>query len=190
MLQFAEGSPDRQAAAALRRRIDWKFLRLLELTDPGFDHSVLSEFRHRLVADRAPRRLFDLNLGRLRKAGLLVRPGGQHTDSTHVLAAVRRLENTAEHLRAALNAHSRWIMRRSPRCRQGFVLSVVHRELGLSAPAKAPAWGSVGLPGGVVRRGLHRGAVLTPGHRHGTGFPEIVAAAGRLPDATAIDCVM
>ncbi len=63
---------------------------------------MLSEFRHRLVADRTSRRLFDLILDRPREAGLLLRPGGQHTDSTHVLAAVRRLENTAEHLRAAL----------------------------------------------------------------------------------------
>ena len=107
VLQFVEGLSDRQAAAAVRGRIDWKFLLGLELTDPGFDHSVLSEFRDRLVADRVPRRVLDLILDRLRQAGLLVRPGGQRTDSTHVLAAVRqlnRLENTAEHLRAALNA--------------------------------------------------------------------------------------
>ena len=107
MLQFVEGLSDRQAAAAVRGRIDWNFLLGLELTDPGFDHSVLSEFRDRLVADRAPRRVLDLVLDRLREAGLLVRPGVQRTDSTHVLAAVRRLnrlENTAEHLRAALNA--------------------------------------------------------------------------------------
>ncbi|WP_438289529.1 IS1182 family transposase [Streptomyces sp. HUAS TT7] len=107
VLQFVEGLSDRQAATALRGRIDWKFLLGLELTDPGFDHSVLSGFRDRLVADRAPRRVLDLLLDRLREAGLLPRPGGQRTDSTHVLAAVRRLnrlENTAEHLRAALNA--------------------------------------------------------------------------------------
>ncbi|QCX82509.1 hypothetical protein C9F11_44735 (plasmid) [Streptomyces sp. YIM 121038] len=107
VLQFAEGLSDRQAAAALRGRIDWKFLLGLELTDPGFDHSVLSEFRDRLVNDRVPQRVLDLVLDRLREAGLLPRPGGQRTDSTHVLAAVRRLnrlENTAEHLRAALNA--------------------------------------------------------------------------------------
>ncbi|MFJ7045378.1 hypothetical protein ACIQVC_18475 [Streptomyces sp. NPDC101112] len=68
---------------------------------------MLSEFRDRLVADRAPRRLLELVLERLQEAGLLVRPGGQRTDSTHVLAAVRRLnrvENTAEHLRSTLNA--------------------------------------------------------------------------------------
>ncbi|BBC29114.1 hypothetical protein SGFS_004050 [Streptomyces graminofaciens] len=70
------------------------------------------------------------------------------------------------------------------------MLSVVHRELGLSAPAKAPAWGRVGLPGGVVRRGWHRGAALMPGRDMGPALPEIVAAAERLPDATAIDCVM
>jgi transposase len=110
VLQFVEGLSDRQAAAALRGRIDWKFLLRLELTDPEFDHSVLSEFRDRLVADRAPRRLLDLILDRLREAGLLVRPGGRRTDSTHVVGAVRRLnrlnrlENTAEHLRSALNA--------------------------------------------------------------------------------------
>lgn len=107
VLQFVEGLSGRQAAAAVRGRIDWKFLLGLELSDPGVDHSVLSEFRDRPVADRAPRCVLDLILDRLRQAGLLVRPGGQRTDSTHVLAAVRRLnrlENTAEHLRAALNA--------------------------------------------------------------------------------------
>ncbi|MDH6454308.1 transposase [Streptomyces sp. SAI-149] len=52
VLQFMEGLSDRQAAAAVRGRIDWKFLLGLGLTDPGFDHSVLSEFRDRLVADR------------------------------------------------------------------------------------------------------------------------------------------
>ncbi|WP_443062410.1 transposase [Streptomyces sp. NBC_00457] len=76
VLQFVEGLSDRQAAAALRGRIGWKFLLGLELTDPGFDHSVLSEFRDRLVADRAPRRVLDLILDRLRESGLLVRGGG------------------------------------------------------------------------------------------------------------------
>ncbi|MBP5904782.1 transposase [Streptomyces sp. LBUM 1478] len=51
------------------RRIDWKFLLGLELTDPEFDHSVLSEFRDRLVADRAPRRLLELVLERLHVRG-------------------------------------------------------------------------------------------------------------------------
>src|SRR5437773_1486034 len=49
ILQFAEGLSDRQAADAVRSRLDWKYLLGLELTDPGFDHTVLSECRQRLV---------------------------------------------------------------------------------------------------------------------------------------------
>src|SRR5512143_3986253 len=48
VLQFAEGLSDRQAADAVRGRIDWKYVLGLELTDPGFNFSVLSEFRTRL----------------------------------------------------------------------------------------------------------------------------------------------
>ena len=50
VLQFAENLTDRQAADAVRGRIDWKYCLGLELADPGFDFSVLSEFRSRLVA--------------------------------------------------------------------------------------------------------------------------------------------
>jgi transposase len=53
MMQFAEGLADRQAADAVRSRIDWKYALGLELTDPGFDYSVLSEFRTRLIAGEA-----------------------------------------------------------------------------------------------------------------------------------------
>jgi transposase len=44
-----EALSDRQAADAVRARIDWKYALGLELTDSGFDHTVLSEFRTRLV---------------------------------------------------------------------------------------------------------------------------------------------
>lgn len=50
VMQFAEGLSDRQAAEAVRARIDWKYALGLELTDAGFDFSVLSEFRARLVS--------------------------------------------------------------------------------------------------------------------------------------------
>jgi transposase len=53
VLQFAEGLSDRQAADAIRSRIDWKYVLGLDLTDPGFHHTVLSEFRTRLVAEEA-----------------------------------------------------------------------------------------------------------------------------------------
>src|ERR687883_1443655 len=59
VLQFAEGLSDRQAADAVRTRIDWKYALSLPLTDPGFDHTVLSEFRARLVAGRAERLLLE-----------------------------------------------------------------------------------------------------------------------------------
>jgi transposase len=106
VLQFVEGLSDRQAADAVRGRIDWKYALGLELTDPGFDHTVLSEFRGRLVAGEAGLLLLDTLLVRSRELGLLKRRGRQRTDSTHVLAAVRtlnRLERVGETLRAALN---------------------------------------------------------------------------------------
>jgi transposase len=106
VLQFRETLADRQAAEAVRARIDWKYLLGLELTDPGFDFSVLSEFRRRLLADEAEERLLDTLLERCRALGLLKARGRQRTDSTHVLAAIRtlnRLELVAETLRAALN---------------------------------------------------------------------------------------
>ena len=106
VLQFAEGLSDRQAADAVRGRIDWKYALGLELTDPGFDHTVLSEFRTRLVAGEAASLLLDTLLARVRELKLLRPRGRQRTDSTHVLAAVRtlnRLERVGETLRAALN---------------------------------------------------------------------------------------
>jgi transposase len=57
LLQFREDLPDRQAAEAVRARIAWKYLLGLELADPGFDHSVLGEFRSRLLEGRAEERL-------------------------------------------------------------------------------------------------------------------------------------
>src|SRR6059036_2221567 len=107
IMQFRENLADRQAAEAVRARIDWKYLLSLELTDPGFDFSVLCEFRDRLLAGSAVERLLDKLLERCRAMGWLKARGQQRTDSTHVLAAIRvlnRLELVAETLRAALNA--------------------------------------------------------------------------------------
>ena len=107
IMQFRENLADRQAAEAVRARIDWKYLLSLELTDPGFDFSVLSEFWDRLLAGSAAELLLEKLLERCRALGLLKARGQQRTDSTHVLAAIRvlnRLELVAETLRAALNA--------------------------------------------------------------------------------------
>ncbi len=107
VLQFAENLSDRQAAEAVRARIDWKYLLGLDLTDPGFDYSVLSEFRARLLDGEADQVLLDLLLTKLQDLGLFKARGRQRTDSTHVLAAVRKLnplERVGETLRAALNS--------------------------------------------------------------------------------------
>ena len=107
LLQFLEGLTDRQAAEAVRTRIDWKYLLGLELTDPGFDHTVLGEFRLRLLSHQAEARLFEAVLEVARTRGLLRAGGRQRSDSTHVLGAVHamtRIEGVTETLRAALNA--------------------------------------------------------------------------------------
>jgi transposase len=106
VFQFLEGLPDRQTADAVRARIDWKYALALELTDPGFDASVLSEFRQRLVSESAEQLLLDTLLVNLQERGLLKARGKQRTASTHILAAVRtlnRLELIIETVRHALN---------------------------------------------------------------------------------------
>ena len=102
--QFAEGLSDRQAADAVRDRISWKYARCLPLTATGFDASVLSEFRARLVAGGAEYHLLDLLLECCKTAGLVKARGKARTDSTHVLAATRalnRLETVGETMRHA-----------------------------------------------------------------------------------------
>jgi transposase len=107
VMQFSEGLSDRQAAEAVRARIDWKYALGLQLTDPGFNFSVLSEFRSRLVKGGKERLLLEKLLEGCKERGYLKVRGRQRTDSTHVLGALRLLskwERTAETLRAALNA--------------------------------------------------------------------------------------
>lgn len=107
VLQFAEGLTDRQAAEAVRARVDFKYALGLKLDDPGFDFSVLSEFRDRLVAADAGRWLLDGILTAAREKNLLVAGGKARTDSTHVQSAARELnwlEMVSETLRSALNA--------------------------------------------------------------------------------------
>lgn len=106
VMQFAEQLSDRQAADAVRARIDWKYALALELTDAGFDASVLSEFRTRLIAGGAEQRLFETMLALFKDEGLVKAKGRQRTDATHVLAAIQvlnRLECIGETLRHALN---------------------------------------------------------------------------------------
>lgn len=94
VFQFMEGLTDRQAADAVRDRLAWKYALSLELADAGFDHTVLSEFRSRLVVGNAEQRLLNLLLERCREGGWLKAHGRQRTDSTHVLAKIRALNRT------------------------------------------------------------------------------------------------
>jgi Transposase DDE domain/Transposase domain (DUF772) len=107
VFQMAEDLTDRQAAEAVRTRIDWKYALGLDLADPGFDDSILSEFRGRVAGGGLDQVVLDTLLQRLAADGL-VKPGGKmRTDSTHVVSAVRdlnRLELAGESVRACLEA--------------------------------------------------------------------------------------
>lgn len=121
VFQFVEGLSDRQAANAVRTRLDWKYALRLELEDLGFDFSVLSEFRKRLVTGGGEHLLFEAMLTYAKTRGWLRMRGRQRTDSTHVLAAIQtlsRLECVGETLRQALNvlavAAPEWVQQQAP----------------------------------------------------------------------------
>jgi hypothetical protein len=109
VFQMAENLTDRQAAEAVRDRLSWAYALGLDLADTGFDHTVLSEFRSRVVAHHLEETVLDLLLARLTQMGLVGAGGKQRTDSTAVIAAVRdvnRLELVGESVRAAVEALS------------------------------------------------------------------------------------
>src|SRR5713101_9758143 len=119
VLQRAENLTDRQAAESVRTRIDWQYLLGLPFDDPGFDHTVLAEFRARVADADLEQVALDALLGRLVSAGLVKAGGKQRTGSTHVTAAVaalNRLELAGESVRAALEAltaaHPAWVAQR------------------------------------------------------------------------------
>ncbi|MFL6307319.1 MAG: transposase [Candidatus Sulfotelmatobacter sp.] len=105
IMQFAEGLSDREASDAVRTRIDWKYLLGLELTDSGFDYSILSRLRDRLIDGHAEIALLQRLLEKCRDVGLIRGRNDMRTDSTHVMASIRnmnRSELVGETLRATL----------------------------------------------------------------------------------------
>jgi transposase len=119
VLQRAEKLTDRAAAEAVRARLDWKYLLGLPLEDPGFDHTVLPEFRGKVAEAGLETAALDALLARLAADGLIKEGGKQRTDSMHVVAAVaalNRLELAGESVRAALEAlaaaHPGWLDQR------------------------------------------------------------------------------
>ncbi len=106
VFQALENLSDRQAAEMVRGRLDWKYALSLPLDDAGFDASILTDFRQRLLAHEAQDRLLEPILQVCRQQGWLKAGGKQRTDSTWVIANVRglsSLEGVGESLRAALN---------------------------------------------------------------------------------------
>lgn len=121
VLQFAEQLSDQQAADAVRSRIEWKYLLALPLEDDGFDASVLSEFRTRLLAHQAQSRLFERLLERCAARGWLKSDGTQRTDATHVLAVAHNLTHlelvllTLEHaLETLAQVAPEWVVAHCP----------------------------------------------------------------------------
>jgi transposase len=109
VFQMAENLTDRQAAEAVRDRLSWAYALGLDLADTGFDHTVLSEFRSRVVSHGLEEKVLDLLLARLTEMGLVGAGGKQRTDSTAVVAAVRdlnRLELVGESVRALVETLS------------------------------------------------------------------------------------
>jgi transposase len=118
--QFMENLPDRAAAEALRVRMDWKYALPLPLDYAGFDFSVLSAFRERLIEHQAEARVFEQLLHQLQALGLIKRRGRQRSDSLAVLTKVRelsRLELVVETLRLALRA----VLKQAPEWTQACV---------------------------------------------------------------------
>ena len=121
VMQYIEGLTDRQAADAVRRCMDWKYALSLDLHDPGFDFTLLHDFRQRLLAHEAGQRFLDTFLATCKVRGWIKARGTQRTDSTHVLAAIRtlhRVECVREALQYALNqlsaADPTWVQQHVP----------------------------------------------------------------------------
>lgn len=121
VMQFAENLTDRQAADAVRARIDWKYVLALPLEDAGFHYSILSEFRDRLLAHESEPLLLERLLDHAKEKGWLKGGRRQRTDSSHVLANIQhlnRIELVGETLRHALNEIARrepaWLQAKAP----------------------------------------------------------------------------
>jgi transposase len=121
VMQYIEGLTDRQAADAVRRCMDWQYAFSLELTDPGFDFTLLHDFRQRILAHAAGQQFLDAFLASCKARGWIKARGMQRTDSTHVLAAIRtlhRMECVLEAMHDALNQLSNmapaWVQQHVP----------------------------------------------------------------------------
>ena len=159
---------DAQAAEAVRARIDWKYALALELDDPGFDASILPDFRTRLLLHGAEERLLTLLLDTLVDAGLLKARTRQRSDSTHVLANIRtltRLTLVAETMRHALNDLARaapdWLRTQiAPAWADRYAVRVEEYRLPKDEKARQALVQAIGQDGFELLTALH--APITP----------------------------
>jgi transposase len=155
VLREIEQLSDVQAAEAVRARIDWKYALALDLDDPGFDDSILTDFRARLLTHGAEERLLTLLLDTLATAGMLKARGRQRTDSTHVVANIRtltRLTLVAETMRHALNdlatAAPEWLRPQiAPAWRDRYAVRVEEYRLPKEAAARQALVQAIGQDG-------------------------------------------
>src|SRR2546430_664040 len=104
VLQAIEGLTDRQAAAFVRTRIDWLYALALPLDDPGFDYSILTDFRQRLLAGQAQELILEPILQGCPQRGGLQARGEPRTGAITVLGRLTGLDSVGsggEEIRAA-----------------------------------------------------------------------------------------
>lgn len=176
LFQYMEGLTDREAAEAVRSRIDWKYALGLELTDAGFNYSVLSEYRDRLLAGQKGMLLLEELIKKCEKGGLLAGKRKQRTDSTHVLAKIRTMnliELAGEAMRRALNElakeYPEWL-----------------------GPRLLPEWGKrYGRPVGTVGLSQSKQAELVQQiGEDGHYLLEKIDGSGALPEVKGLKSVM
>jgi len=159
---------DVQAAEAVRARIDWNYALALDLDDPGFDASILTDFRARLLVHGAEERLLTLLLDTLVEAGLLKARTRQRSDSTHVLANIRtltRLTLVAETMRHALNdlatAAPAWLRTQiAPAWGDRYAVRVEEYRLPKQAEARQALVQAIGQDGFQLLTALHSPTTL------------------------------
>lgn len=160
--QELEALSDRQAADNVRRCLDWTYLLSLELTDPGFDHTLLHDFRDRILAHQAEQQVLDTVLAAFKARGLLQAGGRQRTDATHVLANVRtlnRIECVGETLRHSLEVLATvapaWLQPRiAPEWLERYALRVDEFRLPSKPAERAAMAETIGQDGRALRSAL------------------------------------
>ncbi len=87
LLQYHDDCSDAEAEQRMRFDLRWKHALGMGLEDEGFDATVLSRFRRKLLDHGLERALFERLVNAAREAGLLAKGAAQLIDSSHILGA-------------------------------------------------------------------------------------------------------